>query len=76
METKLNSLHIRKRKGKDLCPVCDYNLYFNKEYTKRIGLLDKDKEITGWMCPKCNSEFDFNNKIVYIYGEKYARGEA
>ena len=76
---KQSLLHTKKRKNKDSkdpCPVCDFNLYLDSEFTRRIGLLGKHKEITGWMCPKCNSEFDSSNKIVYIYGENYEQGEA
>ena len=43
METKQNSLPTKKNKSitkKDLCPVCDYDLYFNSNYTQRIGVLD------------------------------------
>ena len=79
METKQSSSPIKKNKSlttKDLCPVCDYNLHFNTEFTQRIGLLDKDKDIIGWICPKCHSEFDLNNNIVYIYGENSMQGEA
>tara|TARA_R110000824_G_scaffold51753_9_gene144106 strand:- start:744 stop:962 length:219 start_codon:yes stop_codon:yes gene_type:complete len=72
-------LHTKKRKSKDskeLCPVCDFDLYLDSEFSRKIGLIDKHKHITGWMCPKCNSEFDSSSKIVYIYGEDYVRGEA
>ena len=76
---KQSLLHTKKRKNenlKDPCPVCDFNLYLDSDFTKKIGLLDKNKDVTGWMCPKCNSEFDYNNGIVYIYGENYEQGEA
>ena len=55
MEIKQNSLHIKKktRKKRDLCPVCDYNLYFNTKCTQRIGVLDEQKDIISWICPKC-----------------------
>ena len=80
MVEKLKSLHIKKReiKGndKDLCPVCDYNLHFSSTFTQRIGILDKTKDIVGWICPKCDSEFDLKNNIVYIYGENSSQGEA
>ena len=78
MEIKQNSLHIKKktRKKRDLCPVCDYNHYFNTKCTQRIGVLDEQKDIISWICPKCSSEFDLNNNILYIYGENSAQGEA
>ena len=76
MEIKHNSLHTKKSKLKDLCPICDKNLYLDSNYTQRIGLIDKDREVTGWICPECDSEFDLNDNIVYIYGENYEQGEA
>tara|TARA_X000001388_G_scaffold60310_1_gene45658 strand:- start:2580 stop:2789 length:210 start_codon:yes stop_codon:yes gene_type:complete len=69
-------LHTKRKNPKDLCPVCDKNLYLNSDYTKKIGLLNSEKKVTGWICPTCNSEFDLNNNIVYIYGENYEQGEA
>ena len=78
METKQNLSHIRKKRArkKDLCPVCDYNLHFNSKLTQRIGILDRTKDIIGWICPECSSEFDLNNNILYIYGENSVQGEA
>ncbi len=76
MAEKQSSLHTKRKNPKDLCPVCDKNLYLNSDYTKKIGLLNSEKKVTGWICPTCNSEFDLNNNIVYIYGENYEQGEA
>jgi RNase P subunit RPR2 len=76
MVAKQSSSHIKKGKPKDLCQICDSNLYFNNEVTKRIGLLDSHREITGWICPKCGSEFDLKDNIVYIYGENSIQGKA
>ena len=76
MEIKQSSLLTKKSKPQDLCKICDSNLYYNKKVTKRIGLLDVHREITGWICPKCNSEFDLEDNIVYIYGENSAQGKA
>ena len=79
METKQSSLPIKKNRRvtkKDLCPVCDFNLYFNSKITQRIGVLDGTKDIIGWICPECSSEFDLNNNILYIYGEKSTQGIA
>ena len=78
MGTKQNSLLTKKKKGKtkDLCPVCDYNLYLNTKFTQRIGVLDGTRDIVGWICPECSSEFDLNNNILYIYGEDSVQGEA
>ena len=79
MVAKQSSSHIKKSKSivkNDLCPVCDYDLHFNTKYTQRIGVLDRTKDIVGWICPECSSEFDLNNNILYIYGENSAQGEA
>ena len=76
MVAKQSSSHIKKSKPQDLCKICDSNLYYDKKVTKRIGLLDAHREITGWICPQCSSEFDLNDNIVYIYGENSIQGKA
>ena len=79
MVAKQSSSHIKKNKShlkKDLCPVCDYDLKFNSNFTQRIGVLDGTKDIVGWICPECSSEFDLNNNILYIYGENSIQGKA
>ena len=76
MVAKQSSLRTKKKKPKDLCPICDKNLYLNSDFTKRIGLIDSDREVTGWICPECSSEFDLNDNIVYIYGENSIQGKA
>ena len=76
MEIKHNSLHTKKKKAKDPCPICDIDLYLNSNFTQRIGLIDSDREVTGWICPECDSEFDLNDNIVYIYGENSVQGKA
>ena len=62
----------------DLCPICDKNLYHNKYFTKRVGLFNTrdTSEMLGWACPFCNSEFDIDNKLMYIYGEDFDAGNA
>ena len=79
METKQNLSLTKKNKAeqeKDPCPVCDYNLYFNSKVTQRIGVMDSTKDIVGWICPDCSSEFDLNDNILYIYGEDSTQGIA
>ena len=76
MVTRQSLSRTKKKKPKDLCPICDKNLYLNSDFTKRIGLIDSDKEVTGWICPECSSEFDLNDNIVYIYGENSIQGKA
>ena len=65
MEKKQLCSHIsKKKKNSDLCPVCDINLYYNREITQKVGLLaDDDYNIDGWMCPNCNSQFDLKNNL-------------
>ena len=78
--TKQSLSHTKKKNQseilKDPCPICESDLYLNEEFTKRIGLLDSHREVHGWICPKCKSEFDLNDNIVYIYGEKSIQGKA
>tara|TARA_R100001594_G_scaffold87585_1_gene121902 strand:+ start:904 stop:1155 length:252 start_codon:yes stop_codon:yes gene_type:complete len=83
MKEKQNSLKTihKKRtnlleKEKDLCIVCDCDLYYNDKYTRRIGVLDANNEVCEWRCPDCNSEFDFNDNILYIYGQNSIKGKA
>ena len=61
---------------KDLCEICDCDLYYNDRYTKRIGVLDSKNEVCEWICPECKSEFDFKDNILYIYGKNSIKGEA
>ena len=81
MEKVKQSLsHIKKKKKiKDLCPICGKNLYHNEYYSQRVGLFDintPDHTIIGWACPECDSEFDNNDNIMYIYGENFDSGKA
>ena len=81
MEKVKQSLsHIKKKtKIKDPCPICDGELYHNRYYSKRIGLFDMNSsnhDIIGWACPKCDSEFDNKDNIMYIYGENFNSGKA
>ena len=76
METKHKLSHTQKKKDKKLdpCIVCDKELYLDDKYSKRAGLLDENDECIGWMCPYCNTEFDFNNKVTYIMPMDVGRG--
>ena len=76
MVARHSSLRTKKKKAKDPCPICDKDLYLISNFTQRIGLIDKDKYVTGWICPECSSEFDLNDNIVYIYGENSIQGKA
>ena len=61
---------------KDPCPVCDENLYLDKQFTQRVGLLDDDDEVYGWMCPFCRSEFDIEGEIVRFFRDGKITGDA
>ena len=67
MDKKQNFLHTKKKKEnkEDLCPVCDGDLYYNDEFTQRIGIINTtgDHEVLGWICPHCKSEFDNSIKL-------------
>ena len=59
----------KKKAGKpkkDLCEVCDKNLYYNADFSRRIGLIDEEHAVLGWMCPFCGSEFTEDNKLVTL----------
>jgi ssDNA-binding Zn-finger/Zn-ribbon topoisomerase 1 len=77
MEAKQSSSDTKKKsRDKDPCPVCDFDLYYNLDVTKRIGIINVKREVLGWVCPECDSEFDLDDNIVYIYGENSAQGKA
>ena len=79
MEKNQKLLHTQKKKGKkykDPCPVCDKELFFNEDYSRRAGLLDDNEECVGWMCPYCYTEFDFENRVTYIMPMENGRGIA
>ena len=76
MAAKQSLLRTKKKKPKDPCPICDKDLHLTSNFTKRIGLIDKDREVTRWICAECDSEFDLNDNIVYIYGEDFNAGKA
>jgi hypothetical protein len=68
MEKKATSLLTqKKKKTKDLFPVCDENLFFDNYTTQRVGLLSEDEyTVEGWMCPHCSARFDLDNNLVQI----------
>ena len=69
-QSLLVTLKAKKtKKGKpknDPCLVCDKNLYYNTDYSKRIGLVDDSCDILGWMCPFCGSEFSTENELITL----------
>ena len=79
MEAKKNSSHMQKEKksSKDLCPVCEEDLYFNEDYTWRIGIYDYNPDkVRGWMCPYCRATFDKKDNLLYISNVDSIQGKA
>mgnify|MGYP003139054718 FL=1 len=81
MEKKQNLSRIKKKKTKtkDPCPICEEDLYYNKNYSQRIGIFDTSSvkhDVMGWACPHCMSEFDINDNIMYIYGQDFIQGKS
>ena len=67
---------VNFKEEEDLCPVCNYNLFHNEKVTKRIGILNKNEKVRGWICPHCMSEFNLNNDIVELFGDEVIKGRA
>ena len=84
----LRSLQLQKKSLKELfsekkdsnvigpCAVCDSELFYGKDLTKRCGLLDSNDYIIGWLCPYCKSEFDADDNIVEIFTNVVMKGRA
>jgi uncharacterized protein YbaR (Trm112 family) len=56
----------KKTKSDDPCPVCQEELYYDEDYTRRIGIIDDYDKLEGWMCPYCRATFDNSNNLSYI----------
>ena len=65
-----------KKPEKDPCPVCDKDLYLDIEFTQRVGLLNGDDDVYGWMCPFCMSEFDMDGDIMRLFRDGKIKGDA
>ena len=78
MEKKQICLHTQKKTmNEDLCPVCDENLYYDNQFTQRVGVLaDDDFTIEGWMCTFCRAQFDLDNNLLYINPQDIQVGKA
>jgi uncharacterized protein YbaR (Trm112 family) len=81
MKETHNCLHTQKKISKevldnceDFCPVCEKSLFYSEELSQRIGLVDSNNRVIGWICPFCDTEFGINDEIVYIYGKNTLRG--
>ncbi len=68
MGKKRRYLHTQKNQktSEDCCPVCDEDLYWDEYTTQRVGVLDANNDVEGWMCPHCNSLFDLDENLTYI----------
>ena len=70
------SKKTKKKKPADPCPICNKELYLNKTFTQRVGLLGEFDEVVGWLCPHCKTEYDNDTKIVRFLGGDTIGGEA
>ena len=77
---KQKYLHIKKKSDLsdkiDPCPICEKNLYYDESCSKRIGVIERNGDIDSWKCPCCDSEFDLDDNILYIYGSETEGGLA
>ena len=65
--------HTQRKKTKptnDPCDVCGKNLYYDGYLTQRIGMMERNGDVSSWKCPFCDSEFDLDDNILYIYGSE------
>ena len=60
----------------DACPVCDKELFYSPEITKRIAIVDNEEEVKGWICPECYSEFDMSDNIKTLLSKSSIQGKA
>ena len=67
---------LGKKKSKEPCPVCENELYFNDELSKKCALLDVNNFIVGWICPHCRSEFDNDDNIIEMFTGIQGKGES
>lgn len=68
MAKALKYLHKKKKGTKSLepCPVCDDELYYSEYLSQKIAIIDELYNVEGWMCPWCESKFDYDDNLVYI----------
>ena len=72
-------LHTQKKTKSskiDPCEVCGKDLYYDEVITQRIGMIESDGDVNSWKCPFCESEFDLDDNILYIYGSENTKGLA
>ena len=66
----------KKKSKEDPCTVCDEDLYLDSEFTQRVGLLNDDDDVYGWMCRFCMSEFDIDGNIIRLFRDGKIKGKA
>lgn len=60
----------------DCCSVCNENLYYSADVTKRIAILgDEETEVVGWICPECYSQFDMDDNIQVLFSKNNIQGK-
>ena len=75
-DTKAKIPRSGKGESDDLCPVCDEDLFYTDEITKRIAILNDTHDVTGWVCPECFSEFDMKTHVVTLMSKQPVQGES
>ena len=70
------TLRGRRNPKDDTCEVCSNDLYYDDITTQRIGIIDSHGNVNEWKCPFCDSEFDLDNNLLYIYGSESDSGLA
>ena len=62
----------------DPCPICGFDLHYNDKFSRRVALFEDDGNFIaeGWMCPRCESEFDLKDNLTYISDQNFKGGKA
>ena len=74
---KIEREYTGEEEDDDFCDVCQEDLFFSSEITKRIAILDREKkEVKGWVCPACFTEFDNKDNILVLMSNSAVQGKA
>ena len=68
--------NIDKEDVIDPCPICNVELFFDEETSKRCAILDSNNNIEGWLCPNCKSEFKNDDTVIDVFTNLEVRGES
>ena len=68
--------NIGKEDVIDPCPICNVELFFDEETSKRCAILDEKNNIEGWLCPNCKIEFENDDTVVDLFTNLEVRGES